>query len=251
MYPGGNAVNVAVHARRLGCESAYIGCLGSDAAGELIYNALVEEGVDVSRVRRMAGENAYCDIRLVDGERVFGDFSGGMVDQLTLEDSDMAYLSRFDLVHTSVYSFVDEKLPEIKERAQFLSYDFSNEWDQQLLEKILPLVDFALISNPTEDICSHLPLLRWAAGLGPKMVMATSGEQGSAVYDGKELFVQPVAATDNVVDTLGAGDAFAACFLTRYLEKETIEKALQEAAKYAANECTQHGAFGHGRRYII
>jgi len=30
-YPGGNAVNVAVYARRLGAESGYLGVFGDDA----------------------------------------------------------------------------------------------------------------------------------------------------------------------------------------------------------------------------
>jgi fructoselysine 6-kinase len=251
IYPGGNAVNVAVHARRLGYESAYIGCVGDDAAGTLIYNALSEEGVDVSRMRRMEGENAFCDIRLVDGERVFGDYSGGLVDQLVLNKGDFDFLSRFDLVHTSVYSFLDDMLAEIKAHAKYLSYDFSNEWDDTSLANVLPMVDFALISRPAADKRDNTDLLKWAAARGPKLVMVTSGDQGAAVYDGTDIYFQPIIPIENVIDTLGAGDAFAACFLTQYIEKGKIEEALGEAARYAASACTQHGAFGHGTRYIM
>jgi fructoselysine 6-kinase len=251
MYPGGNAVNVAVHARRLGHVSAYIGCVGDDAAGTLLYNALSEEGVDVTRMRRMAGENAFCDIRLVDGERVFGDYSGGMVDQLVLDKDDFEFLSRFDLVHTSVYSFLDETLAEIKACAKYLSYDFSNEWDKALLAKVLPLVDFALISHTVGDIRKNAELLQWAVAQGTKLVLVTSGDQGAAVYDGNDFYFQPIIPIENAIDTLGAGDAFAACFLTKYIEKGRIEEALAEAARYAASACTQHGAFGHGTRYIM
>ena len=250
MYPGGNAVNVAVHARRLGHESAYIGCVGNDAAGKLIYDALVEEGVDVSRMRKMEGENAYCDIRLVDGDRVFGDYSGGMVDQLSLEERDLEFLSRYDLVHTSVYSFLDDVLAEIKESAKFLSYDFSNEWDETSLRKLLPIVDLALISNPVDEIRDNMDLMKWVVAQGAKLIIVTSGDQGSGVYDGKDFFFQPVIPIENAIDTLGAGDAFAACFLTNYLEHVPIEAALKDAAQYAAQACTQNGAFGHGTRCI-
>ncbi len=39
-YPGGNAVNVAVFAHRLGLAAGYLGCLGADAAGDLLLQAL-------------------------------------------------------------------------------------------------------------------------------------------------------------------------------------------------------------------
>ena len=39
MYPGGNTVNVAVHARRLGARAAYLGALGTDTAGRVLTAA--------------------------------------------------------------------------------------------------------------------------------------------------------------------------------------------------------------------
>jgi len=54
MYPGGNAVNVAVHARRCGARTAYVGAVGDDAAGRLLWDVLVREGVDTDRLRRLA-----------------------------------------------------------------------------------------------------------------------------------------------------------------------------------------------------
>ena len=40
MYPGGNAVNVAVHAQRNGAHAAYLGAVGTDRAGEVVLGAL-------------------------------------------------------------------------------------------------------------------------------------------------------------------------------------------------------------------
>ena len=72
MYPGGNAVNVAVHARRNGATSAYLGAVGTDRAGQVVLAALEEEGVDTTLTRQVDGPNAYADVRVVDGNRVFG-----------------------------------------------------------------------------------------------------------------------------------------------------------------------------------
>lgn len=71
LYPGGNAINVAVHVKRLGIQSSYIGALGNDRAGEAILNALHSEGVDTAHTRIIDGENAHCTIALENGNRVF------------------------------------------------------------------------------------------------------------------------------------------------------------------------------------
>ena len=249
MYPGGNTVNVVVHASRLGHSAAYIGCLAKDDAGTLIHESLITEGVDVSRCRLLDGENAFCDIHLENCDGVFGKFSAGACDQLIINEFDLAFISTFDLAHTSVYSFMDPNLGSLQSNARFLSYDYSNEWDRDSLEETLPWVDFALISNPVEDFGNNNDLLKWAAAQGPQLVMATSGEQGAAVFDGKRMYLQPIMPAGEVVDTLGAGDAFAACFLIGYLEGEPIPKALESAARYAAETCSHYGAFGHGIKY--
>ena len=54
-FPGGNAVNVAVQAKRLGAQTGYLGCLGSDEAGMLLVDALRLEGVDTTRCRVRPG----------------------------------------------------------------------------------------------------------------------------------------------------------------------------------------------------
>ena len=50
--PGGKAGNVAVMARRLGCDAVLWGCVGDDDLGELAVSGPRDAGVDVSHVRR-------------------------------------------------------------------------------------------------------------------------------------------------------------------------------------------------------
>jgi fructoselysine 6-kinase len=97
MFPGGNSVNVPVLAHRMGSPAAYLGWLAKDPHGMLVYHALVEEGLDVSRCRLVEGENAFCEVSLNNGDRVFGNFSEGVCDQLSLNDKDLQFISSFDL----------------------------------------------------------------------------------------------------------------------------------------------------------
>src|SRR6202050_5969578 len=68
-YPGGNALNVSVAARRSGLTSAYLGAVGDDEAGRRLIAALTAEAVDTDRLRVRAGSTAWCGGQGGDGDR--------------------------------------------------------------------------------------------------------------------------------------------------------------------------------------
>src|SRR5262245_386712 len=98
-YPGGNAVNVAVLRRWRGAAASYLGCLGNDEAGGLIFDALAKEGIDLSRCRRIAGENARARIAHEGGDRRFVGATRGVRGRYDLTDEDFAFVARHDLTH--------------------------------------------------------------------------------------------------------------------------------------------------------
>ena len=69
IFAGGNAVNVAVFARRAAARSAYAGTVGKDAAGALIRGALSREDVCTDLLLTRPGSTAHCVIRRQEGER--------------------------------------------------------------------------------------------------------------------------------------------------------------------------------------
>ena len=243
MFPGGNAVNVPVQANRLGHPAAYLGWLGKDPHGLLVYDSLIKEGIDVSHSRLIEGKNAYCEISLKDGERIFGEYSEGVCSQIALNNEDYEFISTFDLVHTSIYSFISPFLKRLKSISKYLSYDFSQEWDRKSLAETLPFVDIALLSTKNENIEE---LMHFAYSFGPKIVLITSGAQGAYLYDGNQIYRRPIIPLEKIKDTLGAGDAFIARFMVDYLSGYSIKLALENAAKSAAETCSYYGALGHG-----
>lgn len=246
MFPGGNAVNVAVHASRMGCRAAYLGWMADDPHGRLVFQALTDEEVDLSHSRIIEGKGAFCEITLKDEDRVFGEYSDGVCGQISLNQDDLEFISGFDLVHTSAYSHLDDQIEVLASHSRTLSYDFSQEWDKALLKKILPYTHFALISNPAESIMANEDLINYATRIGSAKLLITNGKEGAVFFDGKSLFQQKVIRISEVVDTLGAGDAFAARFMVDYLNGTSTPKSLENAAHAAAQACAYFGAFGHG-----
>jgi len=246
MFPGGNAVNVSVFANRLGAYASYIGWLGNDERGNLIHDALVEENIDLSHVRRIDGENAFCEIDVVEGDRIFGDFSEGVRNQIVLNDEDYEFISEHSLTHTSIYSFVEPFIEKLHKYSRKLSFDFSQDWDTDYLEKILPHVDIAILSSKERQLEDNRPLMQMAKTKGPELILITGGDQGALLFDGQGFYHQGIVEVTDIADTLGAGDAFAANFMVEYLKGVHIPDALAHAAEFAASACQSHGAFGHG-----
>ncbi|HEU5267630.1 MAG TPA: PfkB family carbohydrate kinase [Jatrophihabitans sp.] len=241
MYPGGNAVNVAVHARRCGADTGYIGALGDDAAGKVLADVLRSEDVDTARTRIVPGPNAWATVRLVDGERVFGSGSVG-VSKFILTRDDLAYLRRFDLIHTGDCSTIEAQLPALA-AAGPVSYDFSDR-PRSYAEPLLPHVTLATFSAGGSSDAEVAELAGWAHSLGPGRVVITRGSAGAALYDGTRMYHERAVPVP-VIDTLGAGDAFIARVCVELLAGTDPQRTLAAACAYAMQTCQSVGAFGY------
>lgn len=244
-FPGGNAVNVAVLAGRLGATAAYLGCIGGDEAGKVVSDALAAEGVETARLRRLEGPNARAFIAHQNGDRRFISSSRGVRGQYGWQDDDFAYVAGFDAVHTSIYSELDDMLPRLARSARKLSYDHSERWTPESLERTLPFLATAFLSCPSLSDDNCRALLRRCAAAGPETVVATRGKAGAMAIAAGEILVQP-AVPATVVDTLGAGDGFIAGFLVEQLRGAPVAAALAAGAAFAARVCSWQGAFGRG-----
>ncbi|WP_433517622.1 PfkB family carbohydrate kinase [Nonomuraea sp. CA-143628] len=261
MYPGGNAVNVAVHARRTGAESGYLGAVGTDEAGRVVRDALAAEGVDLSLLRTVDGPNAFATVRLVAGERRF---TGGRegVSRFRLSPADLVRLAAADIVHTGECSFLEGQLDQLAAHARRLSFDFSERpWDY--VEEHARHAGIAILSSPSGSRDKALALARRVRALGPATVAVTLGAHGAVlVSEAAEAAGSAAEAAGSlggsgdvvawgaaepvaVVDTLGAGDAFIARLLVGLARGEDLPALAVAATAYASHACTSYGAFGH------
>lgn len=276
MYPGGNALNVAVCAKFMGMEAAYLGMFGDDAAGKHVYHTAESLGLDLSHCRFEIGENGYAKVTLEDGDRMFVGSNGGGVTKnhpLNLTDLDETYLSEFDLCHTSIFSYVEPELKRIRNASRFVSMDFSDRFQDDYLKQCCPYIDAAAIScgnEPEEEILKKMEKLQ-AFGCR-HIVIATRGSKGALVrVDGKLYRQSPCLV--KAVDTMAAGDSFIASFLVNYLDgmkhvEDFPEKAgkdgittaeeykdmlirvsLYRAAVFSSEQCQRDGSFGFGKSF--
>ena len=264
-YPGGNCVNVAVYARQLGAEAAYLGVFGDDDGGAFVRACIEAAGVDTTRCEVRTGPNGLTEIETVRGDRRFLRWNGGGV---TLSDPirlcGLDYAGSFDLVHSSVYSAVESELPALRATKALVSFDFSSEPEyrcDEYLARVCPAIDLALVSCGGMEQQQVWSELRRFAAHGTGLVLGTMAEQGAVLFDGENFYHSNAApAGAPFVDTMGCGDAYLAALVVELLgagwrrgafpSGMAIHRAMKRAARFAASQCSVDGAFGFGRDVV-
>ncbi|WP_109472675.1 PfkB family carbohydrate kinase [Ornithinimicrobium cavernae] len=243
MFPGGNCVNVAVHAARTGAKSSYIGAIGRDERGAQLRDALDAEGVDATRLRVLDGPTGYATVLHRDGERSFGAYDRGVA-PFALDDADLDFIAEHDVAHSSYAAGLDQQLADIADRVP-LSFDFDAHAGDDYARLVIPHVTYAFFSASHLTVPATEDLLHWACDeSGVRVALATRGSAGAMLYDGDDLVVQPAIPVDTV-DTLGAGDAYIANVLAGLWADLPTAETLRRAAEEAASVCTRLGAFGY------
>jgi fructokinase len=102
-----------------------------------------------------------------------------------------------------------------------------------MISELLQL-DNDLLERSALKICKHF---------GLQSLIVTLGEKGAVLVNNQDrvLGVQP-GKVDNLLDTVGAGDAFSAVAIIAILENWALDTLLEMAAAFAAKICTVNGA---------
>lgn len=239
MTPGGSAANVAAWLGHLGAAVRFVGRCGADAVDRHAA-ALEAYGVDA----RITGDpdlpTATIVLTLDDAadRTMYVDRAANTT--LTAEHVPADVWDDVTWLHLTGYSFFDDGvrpvvvglIGEARRRGVGVSIDPSSLGFLEAAgrETVLEWLSGADLVLPNEDEQGFLQL----SGDG---VVLTLGARG-ATFAG----VKVAALEADVVDTVGAGDAFAAGFLSRWVAAEDAEQALQAGAAAAAQCVAIRGA---------
>ena len=76
-----------------------------------------------------------------------------------------------------------------------------------------------------------------------RLFVVTLGAAGSVAFDGGQHYDCAAVTVDDVADSTGAGDAFAAAFLARYCQDGDVAGALNEGSHLAASVIGRIGSY--------
>ena len=231
-HPGGKGANQALAAARLGAEVRMVGRVGSDAMADEALALLKAGGVDLSGVQADAGQATGVALIAVssDGENQIVVCAGANAafgpDRLDAPVTD-ALICQLELPVETVAKAVETA-------EGFVAVNLAPA--APVPPSILERADL-LIVNETEA-AFYGPVLHQGEGL----VALTLGARGAELWKGGERVAAAAPPRVEVVDTTGAGDAFAGGLIVALLEGQEPDTALRFACAVGALAASRAGA---------
>ena len=247
---GGISANFARHARReFAADDAIhlVSVVGDDDVAGPVLSALQDTGIEC-HIRQLVGATPVQFIEVqADGERHFVGYEAGVLRDFRLGDEERRIIQYSDLLVAPVYLQIVGLFDELMSvgSAGLVAIDFADflqHPDFRLLEKHLQEIDIGFFGL-TDDDDATIGQIEQLAIRHDKLFVVTLGAGGSRAYCSAGRFECPAVAVARVVDTTGAGDAFAAGFLGKYCRGGCIQSALQRAADLASRVIQQQGAW--------
>lgn len=239
MMPGGSAANATLGAARLGLRTTYLGKIGGDPTADAYLGNFTAAGGDGSRFKRATLPNGRC-LSLVtpDGQRTLRTHLGAAMtlhpDEITVADfagARHAHIEGYLLFNPAL---ADKVVATARAAGCTLSIDLASfevinvarDWILGQLRQGVHVVfanedEAGALFQRRDD---YAQFAREIAAFGG-IAAVKMGKDGAWIARGSELHrIAPVRA-ERVVDTTGAGDAWAAGFLYGHLRGASLPAA--------------------------
>jgi 2-dehydro-3-deoxygluconokinase len=251
----GAEFNVAAGLARLGHRVQFAGRVGDDPLGRVVEEACRGHGIEGHLVR---DDGSFTGVLVRDMQTsrpttVGYARSSSAGSRLRIEDMSDCAVEEARVLHTTGITAVlsAQSLEAVRwalARAHgagvLVSFDPNVRW--RLMERVRSRVVLASLLGDVDLLLAGADELAWLADRddigdatawaldqGPRLVVIKDGARGARAGDGTVSVDVPAVPID-AVDPVGAGDAFAAGFLSGLLNGRTVEHALTEAHGVAA-----------------
>ncbi len=248
---GGGGTNTAVALRRIGLKVAYLGSVGVGNNSSMVLNLLKKEKVDTSLVQSGGGRTGFSVILDASGhDRTILTFKGNN-DQL---DFDRIPKGRLKTKWFYFSAMLNKSFGTQKKLAAFavknkikIAYNpsaYLARMGAGYIKPILLKTDLLVLNREEAAYLvgkqSIQNTLKKLLRLGPKIVAVTDGARNAYVTDGNEVFwTNP--PNIHVVESTGAGDAFASTLLAMIMKNKTLGFALAAAVANSQSVISHHG----------
>jgi len=267
--PGGGPFTTARALARLGIPTQFLGRLSTDAFGQQLRDLLAADGADLSLTSfgpepttlaiAEVGADGHAAYRFVIDGTSGSNLTRQMVPATFSPDVKALHVGTLGLVFEPVATTIAD-LVEREHRKRLVMVDPnirpSAVPNRSRLDRIL--AQSTIVKASDADVTWLYPELdlqsaaRALLARGPALVVVTLGSQGAfGVCSGTQ--VRAAAPSVDVVDTIGAGDAFGAALLAwlsdhdrldrdLHLDPDELRAALEFACLVASITCTRAGA---------
>ena len=255
---GGSAGNTIAGIAALGGRTAYIGKVAKDQLGDVFTHDMRAVGVTYDTTPLVGGLPTARSLIIVtpDAQRTMQTFLGATT-QLGPEDVNMSYITGSKVLYLEGYLWDQPRAKEAMRNAAMaaqkagvkVAFTLSDSfcvarYRAEFLELVDKHVDI-LFANEHEilslyEVESFDDALQHVRG-HCEVAALTRSEKGSVVLRGNEVHVIDAVPGVKVVDTTGAGDAYAAGFLYAYTQGLDLATCGRLGGAMAAQVIAQYG----------
>ena len=256
---GGSAANTLAGLAQLGAKCAFIGQVADDQFGEVFAHDIRAAGIDFDTPKRESDPpTGRCLIFVTpDGERTMNTFLGAgqflpaaALDEKLIADSAILYLEGYlwdpEEPRGAMRRAIDVARKAGRKVAFTASESFvidrhGDDFHAMIEDGVIDIlfVNEHELATLTGEQDFDAGLARVSAKV-PVLVATRSAQGAVAVANGERAQV-PAEPVDKVVDTTGAGDQFAAGFLSGFVKDEPLETCLKRGAIAAAEVISHYG----------
>jgi ribokinase len=232
---GGGGTNTAVSLSRLGLKTAFLGKVGEDDNGKKVIGDLVKE--DVEFIGEISKEQTGFSVVLdsIKEDRTIFTFKGAN-DSLKMSDFEKSRLAAswfyFSSMTEQAYKTLEELAAYAKSNKIKIIFNPSSYLVKKgypFLKKVIDNCEILVMNKEESETLSKKTGIDKSLKELHKQVpiiVITDGKNGAFAYDGSVKYSIAARKID-VVETTGAGDAFASAFLAGMIKKRNIEFSLQ------------------------
>jgi 5-dehydro-2-deoxygluconokinase len=263
-YVGGCPTNVSVGTRRLGLTSALLTAVGDDQVGDFVTAFLDREQVDTRFIARKAGRRTSAVVMAIQPPDRFPltFYRDNCADRALTEedvaraplgDSRVVFLTGTGLSHEPGRTATLAAAATARRASVPVVVDIDyrpDQWDSAAVfgRQLRALIENATLAVGTEEELAAATGVAdvdtAAAALletGITALVIKRGARGSTIFRPGAPPVDVAAFRVDVLNVLGAGDAFASGFLYGYLEGWPLERAARLGNACGAIVVTRHG----------
>lgn len=260
---GGAPANFAYHGRALGAQSVVVSSVGTDSSGQEIITRLEELGLGHRFIGRDGQHSTgTVTVRLdSSGKPAYTIHENAAWDYITF-NSELAELAvkadavsfgslaqRSAVSQNTIQEFLKSTRPQclrvfdlnLRQQyytSQIIAESLSNANVLKLNNEELPVVASLLGINGTEQEIMQSLIDQFSLSV----LAMTRGSNGSILCTNHECIEHIGYKVDNIVDTVGAGDAFTAALTIGLIAGRNFEDISNHANLLAGFVCSQHGA---------
>lgn len=232
---GGAPFNFAAHCALCGLKTAMVSSVGDDDLGRRAREMAHGYGVDISGVNiHQTLPTGTVLVTLKDGIPAYDIRTGVAWDEIAVSDAFLTqpcpravYFGTL-VQRSSVSAAALKRVLDVWSDAEvFFDVNLRQSyWSKALVEEGLGRTTVLKLNDEEQATLGIEPAKAFATHPRLKVVIVTKGADGCEVFlkDGTS-FASPAEPAGPVVDTVGAGDAFSAAFLSAYLRGATPQEA--------------------------